>query len=807
MTEIINNIFNTLITEYKNEYKVPSDLKNKTSYSIDDKKRIISENEKLSSQILDKIEKSNITNTNSKKSDLDESVDEYKPKDTSKINVTFKSIKGNEKAKKTLQESYIKPFYYTKLFPIKTKGIILYGPPGTGKTLLAKACARELKNRVHFFSESATTMTSSYKGRSSKMISRLFSDAKALAESNDNNKNRSIIFLDEFDAIARSRDQGGSTEIVTTLLQEMDGFGDNSSVSVIAATNYPWTIDDAILSRFTSKIFCDLPSHDAVVGIMQHHMAKNLFIPRLVCGMNKQCNTNNSERQGFLSLLQQQIQKSCGINLKIKCEPDCKNKSAEEKYEYFYCIFDKKQLQEIATQLVTTKETYEYINRLQKKDEIEIDMSKLNFGRSGRDISRIIDKAINLAAEDALKRNIWYDTDIKMSDKDCRESKTIIISIVNNDDGNLTKNKIITELKDEHKTRCYNFIICPNHIQQAINEVNSSLNSKLYLELLTREKNIPEYCEEKCQKYLPPKEEEEDSLEIEDVEEEPEPIKKKGWFGFSGEDEDLKLSPELLKMKEGIGKDVQNKKKEILSQINNLYNSKELKNIFSSIKKDKKDIYKYINKGKRLLGFSGEDEDEDEYEDEDVPPSVLLQMQQKIQKDVENNNKLIENKIKEILEIPHIHDLYDSKDLSTIFSNIPTHKKSIYKRYVEIGCELNEQMRAGKANRQTVSRIEESFVPAKDLFKKNKLFYVFRSMTREYVNSITGFQSSSNYPLQGFGTIRYKVIIMPNTKIGFYDISKATNKSETYEIIISKDQKYKILITNTDKYLVPTEML
>ena len=83
--------------------------------------------------------------------DFEEKIKPFKPVNVSNMKTTFKSIKGNDKAKNMMREAYVHPTNYPKLFPIKTKGVLLYGPPGTGKTLLAKACANELKNVVHFF--------------------------------------------------------------------------------------------------------------------------------------------------------------------------------------------------------------------------------------------------------------------------------------------------------------------------------------------------------------------------------------------------------------------------------------------------------------------------------------------------------------------------------------------------------------------------------------------------------------------------------------------------------------------------------
>ena len=202
-------------------------------------------------------------------------------------------------------------------------------------------------------------MTSSYKNRTTKIISQLFADAKKYAKE-DGTKKRSIIFIDEFDSIAMARDKGGSMDVVTQLLQEMDGFGDNSSVSVIAATNYPWMIDDAILSRFSQKIFCDLPSHDAVVDIMQKYLAKKLFVPKLIC------DPSGNGLKTVNEILKKQISEACGTELELKLfdsnKIDCEN--TENKSQYFYALFGEKELKELANGFVTTEDTFNKIKEI-----------------------------------------------------------------------------------------------------------------------------------------------------------------------------------------------------------------------------------------------------------------------------------------------------------------------------------------------------------------------------------------------------------------------------------------------------------
>jgi len=154
------------------------------------------------------------------------------------------------------------------------KGILLFGPPGTGKTLLASACAGSL--RATFFNVRVSGIMSKYFGESSKIISTLYDVARE--------ETPSIIFIDEFDALTTKRDEMSETSrrMLATILSELDGFIDKKSdkfVLTLAATNTPWDLDEAMLSRFPRRIYVPLPDKEAVKEIIWIH-TKGLDVSR-----------------------------------------------------------------------------------------------------------------------------------------------------------------------------------------------------------------------------------------------------------------------------------------------------------------------------------------------------------------------------------------------------------------------------------------------------------------------------------------------------------------------------------------------
>lgn len=191
-----------------------------------------------------------------------------------KINITFKDVAGQEGAKQEVQEivEFLKnPKKYTDLGGKIPKGALLVGPPGTGKTLLAKAVAGEAG--VPFFSMSGSDFVEMFVGVGASRVRDLFRQAKE--------KSPCIIFIDEIDAVGRARSKnpsmGGNDERENTLnalLTEMDGFGTNSGVIILAATNRADMLDSALLraGRFDRQINVDLPDLNERKEIFEVHL-------------------------------------------------------------------------------------------------------------------------------------------------------------------------------------------------------------------------------------------------------------------------------------------------------------------------------------------------------------------------------------------------------------------------------------------------------------------------------------------------------------------------------------------------------
>jgi katanin p60 ATPase-containing subunit A1 len=185
-----------------------------------------------------------------------------------KTPVRWGDIGGLEEVKRLMMETIVIAGL-NKPDSIKPwKGILLFGPPGTGKTLLAAAAAGSLN--ATFFDVKADRVLSKYFGESSKMVSGLYAAARMHSPS--------IVFVDEFDALSQSR-SGDTSEatrkLLSTLLTELDGLQDKKSgqlLLTLAATNTPWDLDPAVLSRFPRRIYVTLPDAGACREILKIHM-------------------------------------------------------------------------------------------------------------------------------------------------------------------------------------------------------------------------------------------------------------------------------------------------------------------------------------------------------------------------------------------------------------------------------------------------------------------------------------------------------------------------------------------------------
>ena len=192
--------------------------------------------------------------------------------------ITFQDVAGEDEAKESLQEvvEFLhNPERYNKIGAILPKGALLVGPPGTGKTLLAKAVAGEAN--VPFFSLSGSEFVEMFVGVGASRVRDLFEEAKKSAPC--------IIFIDEIDAIGKSRDSrfgGGNDEREQTLnqlLAEMDGFDSSKGLLILAATNRPEVLDPALLrpGRFDRRVIVDRPDLKGRIAILKVH-AKDVLI-------------------------------------------------------------------------------------------------------------------------------------------------------------------------------------------------------------------------------------------------------------------------------------------------------------------------------------------------------------------------------------------------------------------------------------------------------------------------------------------------------------------------------------------------
>ncbi len=185
-------------------------------------------------------------------------------------NVKWNDIAGLENVKQAVREAIVLPIAKPELFTGARRpwsGILLFGPPGCGKTLLARAAATECN--ATFFSASSADLLSKWLGESEKLISSLFKVARLKAPS--------LIFMDEIDSIATKRgegsESGGERRVKTQLLSEIQGLKSTHDkiLLVLGATNRPWDIDNAMLSRFEKRVYVPIPDLRARAGIFKIH--------------------------------------------------------------------------------------------------------------------------------------------------------------------------------------------------------------------------------------------------------------------------------------------------------------------------------------------------------------------------------------------------------------------------------------------------------------------------------------------------------------------------------------------------------
>ena len=204
-----------------------------------------------------------------KSNDDEDAPPKFQPKEST---LTFSDIAGLDSVKETCLD-YVRTIQHIELAKqrgLKTGGVMLFfGPPGTGKTMLARAVAGELS--LPFYIAKCSELLSKYYGESTKNLAALFEQART-------EEKGAVVFFDEIDNLARKRTgntHGASLQILTQLLTELDGADSNNAKLVfLAATNFPWQLDDALMSRIKEKCYVPLPDPPARKAIFGMSLSK-----------------------------------------------------------------------------------------------------------------------------------------------------------------------------------------------------------------------------------------------------------------------------------------------------------------------------------------------------------------------------------------------------------------------------------------------------------------------------------------------------------------------------------------------------
>lgn len=415
--------------------------------------------------------------------------------------VRFDDIAGQEKVKRDIEINYIFPFKLPLLFTSKSQGILMYGMPGTGKTLLAKAATAEIPN-VAFYAPTPGEMRGKYEGETERFITRIFECAKEEVESPTSKYKFAIIFIDEFEGVAGSRKQGpGMVRSVNALLQAMDGINSSPNVSVIAATNFPDTIDSAIRRRFTSEIFVDLPNNDAREFLVRQVLARNYSSPKIPIdtratnlfdkrSRNKEGNITKW-RNNYLDNISQLGGEFCQEKFSMRTRQQRVIKTS------ITAIF----IKEIVKRTGPTELGFNIMRKIIAGDDVDGDQYKdlgSIFGYSASDVVKMMNIAVQLASFRAME-NVFVKTRLKGDDTiyfrsipmSEASSKDVVYvateSTFEKFGGNLRNPRAtpnIMLMNPDEQAKAINFGICQDDIIEALRRYPSTIKNDEYIDLL-----------------------------------------------------------------------------------------------------------------------------------------------------------------------------------------------------------------------------------------------------------------------------------------------------------------------------------
>lgn len=388
------------------------------------------------------------------------------------INVSFSDIAGIKTVKDQMMVNYVFPFVYSGLFPQLSKGTLLYGPPGTGKSSIAKAAVKEIPHSL-FYAPSPATIKGKYLGETEKNIRGLFECADNASK--DKKVKVAIIFIDEFEAIGGDRSKSeGAAASVNALLQEMDGVVSRDKVSVLAATNYPWCLDSAILRRFPTRILVGLPDPTAIEFLIRQALAE-MYTPPGEGNRDKRGKVAVSEfyLNGHFIKNAEYMQAITNYGGAAQTESSWMGTSV------LTAPVTDAFISKIVKALGPTAKGQKFLDEWSSGSELGFDDSRLSepsiFGYSPSDISKMMKYATNKASMEAL--NYGYTIE------EFGEEEYYVANITD------TKGPLIRDLPPADKSKALTFAIREHHIDEALRVNKSTVDSLGYFRMLYYERS------------------------------------------------------------------------------------------------------------------------------------------------------------------------------------------------------------------------------------------------------------------------------------------------------------------------------